>query len=294
METSGAQNEFGRREVSELNGQATAQWRDMSLAAASAKLLLDLTLPNPASNIHVARTATFRGYAMLFLATDFCTGALSSGPELPNNQMLDSAIFWFGKGMEVGTANATTDGLNLARAALVGRARAKLQKGDKAGVARCEWSRELQLRVRCGRSRESNVCRMMWRGTVDRSVISVPPYYQTTDPRVVPTGTASVQRVDAAAGRISCSRNTPAMRRQSASLQTRRSTSRQKLEATSPRNCADRSAARSAQRLRTAGLTMQPAFSLSCSIRRASTSGSKESGLPISVDSLSLLRALFL
>ena len=64
METSGAQNEFGRREVSDLNGQATVQWRDMSLAVASAKLLLDLTLPNPTTNVHIARAATFRAGAM--------------------------------------------------------------------------------------------------------------------------------------------------------------------------------------------------------------------------------------
>ena len=60
METSGAQNEYGRREVSELNGQNTDMWRDMQLAVASGKLLLDLTLPNPTTNINIARAATFR------------------------------------------------------------------------------------------------------------------------------------------------------------------------------------------------------------------------------------------
>ena len=35
METSGAQNEYGRREVSELNGQNPVMWRDMQLAVAS-------------------------------------------------------------------------------------------------------------------------------------------------------------------------------------------------------------------------------------------------------------------
>ena len=113
METSGAQNEFGRREVSDLNGQSTVMWRDMSLAAASAKLLLDLTLPNPTTNISIARAATFRAFAMTFLATDFCTGTLSSGPELTNAQMLDSAIFWFNRAIEVGTANGTADGATL-------------------------------------------------------------------------------------------------------------------------------------------------------------------------------------
>jgi hypothetical protein len=206
METSGAQNEFGRREVSDLNGQSTTQWREMSLAAASAKLLLDLTLPNPTTNINIARAATFRAYAMLFMATDFCSGTLASGPELTNNQMLDSAIFWFTKGVDVGTANATADGLNLARASLVGRARAKLQKGDKAGALadanavpdgftiNLTYQDDLANRIRLSNA--------LWRGTVDRSVISVPPYYQTTDPRVkwLPPGQHPYNAWDAAAG----------------------------------------------------------------------------------------------
>ncbi|MGQ0645972.1 MAG: hypothetical protein ACT4P7_00285 [Gemmatimonadaceae bacterium] len=206
METSGSQNEFGRREVSDLNGQATAQWRAMSLAAASAKLLLDLTLPNPTTNVNIARAATFRGFAMTFLATDFCTGALSSGPELNNNQMLDSAIFWFSKAMEVGNANGGADGLNLARASLVGRARAKLQKGDKPGALADATAVPAGFTINltyqddlANRARLSNA---LWRGTVDRSVISVPPYYQTTDPRVkwLPPGQHPYNAWDAAAG----------------------------------------------------------------------------------------------
>ncbi|HJU75952.1 MAG TPA: hypothetical protein VJ717_19575, partial [Gemmatimonadaceae bacterium] len=49
------------------------------------------------------------------------------------------------------------------------------------------------------RARLSNA---LWRGTVDRSVISVPPYYQTTDPRVpwLPPGKHPYNAWDAAAG----------------------------------------------------------------------------------------------
>jgi starch-binding outer membrane protein, SusD/RagB family len=206
METSGAQNEFGRREVSELNGQALIQWRDMSLAAASGKLLLDLTLPEPTTNIHIARAATFRGYAILFLATDFCSGALSSGPELNTNQMLDSAIFWFTKAIDVGKANGTATAVSLANASLIGRARAKLQKGDKTGALADATAAPAGFTFMmtyqddlANRTRLSNA---LWRGTVDRSVISVPPYYQTTDPRVtwLPPGKHPYNAWDAAAG----------------------------------------------------------------------------------------------
>jgi hypothetical protein len=206
METSGAQNEYGRREVSELNGQNLAMWRDMQLAVASGKLLLDLTLPNPTTNINIARAASFRAWAMLFLGSEFCTGTVSSGPEVNNNAMLDSAIFWFTKAIDVGTANASTDGLNLARASLLGRARAKLQRGDKAGAltdasavpANFNYNLTYQDDL-ANRARLSNA---LWRGTVDRSVISVPPYYQTTDPRIpfLPPGKHPYNAWDAAAG----------------------------------------------------------------------------------------------
>ncbi len=206
METSGAQNEYGRREVSELNGQNNGMWQAMSLAAASGKLLLDLTLPNPTTNINIARAATFRAFAMLFLGSEFCTGTLSSGPEVNNNAMLDSASFWFSRAITVGTANASTDGLNLARASLVGRARAKLQRGDKAGALTDANAVPAGFTINltyvddlANRARLSNA---LWRGTVDRSVISVPPYYQTTDPRVkwLPPGQHPYNAWDAAAG----------------------------------------------------------------------------------------------
>jgi len=206
METSGAQNEFGRREVSELNGQALAQWRDMSLAAATGKLVLDLTLPEPTTNINIARGATFRAYAMLFLATDFCSGALSSGPELTNAQMLDSAIFWFTKAIEVGKANGSATAVGLANASLVGRARAKLQKGDKTGAladaSAVPAGFTHMMTYQDDLANRTRLSNALWRGTVDRSVISVPPYYQTTDPRVLwlPPGKHPYNAWDAAAG----------------------------------------------------------------------------------------------
>ena len=129
-------NEFGFRLISDLNGSLNGDvWQPISLAAASAKIVLDLDLSTPTTNINIARAATFRGFSVLQMATDFCTTSLSSGPELTTAQALDSAIFWFGKGVDVGKANASADGIALANAALVSRSRAKLQKGDKAGAA---------------------------------------------------------------------------------------------------------------------------------------------------------------
>ena len=192
IETSSSQNEFGKREVSVDNGTLNGRWAGLELAASSGKILLDLTLPNAASNVNVARAAAFRAYAILYIAIDFCSGTLSSGPELSTTQLLDSAIVWFTRAIDAGTANATADGSNLARAALVGRARAKLQKGDKTGAladanlvpAGFNFNLTFQDDL-TNRARLSNT---MWRFTVDRGTISVPPPTPRS-PEVAPTAT---------------------------------------------------------------------------------------------------------
>jgi hypothetical protein len=176
--------------ISDLNASLNTElWQVLQVAAASSKIVLDLELPNPTTNINLARAATFRGFSVLTMAGDFCTGALSSGPELTTAQMLDTAIFWFGKGIEVGNANGTADGKALANASLVGRARAKLQKGDKAGAAtdaanvpagfvyNMNYSDDLNNRLRLSNT--------VYSFTFDRSSISVSAAYQINgDPRV--------------------------------------------------------------------------------------------------------------
>ncbi|MDB4885552.1 MAG: hypothetical protein JWN79_990 [Gemmatimonadetes bacterium] len=179
-------NEFGLRTVSDLNGTLNSEvWAPLSVAAASTKTVLDLALPSPTTNINLARAATFRGFATLFMATDFCTGTLSGGPELTTAALLDTAIFWFDRANTVGRANASTDAVALANAALVGRARAKLQKGDNTGaltdanavpagfVFNLNYTDDLANRNRLG-NRE-------WIFTFDRGGMSVPVAFQIQD-----------------------------------------------------------------------------------------------------------------
>jgi hypothetical protein len=130
------------------------------------------------------------------MAEQFCSGTLPKdrfvgGPEVNTAQLLDSAIVWFGTAIDIGTANAATpDSVQskaLANAARVGRARAKLQKGDKAGAAtdaaavtagfvyNLNYTDDLTNRTRLS-NRE-------WQYTFDRGSISVAAAYQLTDPR---------------------------------------------------------------------------------------------------------------
>ena len=182
-------NEFGFRTVSDLNGSLNSDiWAPISLATASAKTVLDLTLPNPTTNISLARAATFRGFSILMMATDFCTGSLSSGPELTTAQLLDSAAFWFTRGNDVGKANGSADGLALANAALVGRARAKLQKGDNAGAAAdaalVPAGFEYNMRYTDDQNSRTRLSNRLYQFSFDRGAISVAPWYRQTDPRV--------------------------------------------------------------------------------------------------------------
>ena len=57
-ETFPTRNEFGRRDVAESNGSLnTDVWTPLSLAAASTKIVLDLDLPTPETNINRARSS---------------------------------------------------------------------------------------------------------------------------------------------------------------------------------------------------------------------------------------------
>jgi hypothetical protein len=188
-------NEFGYRLISDLNGSLNTEvWSPLSVAAAGTKIVVDLTFPNPTTNIHLERAALFRGYSIEMMAEMFCSGTLPAnsvvgGPELTTAQLLDSAIVWFGTAIDIGAATPATDTASktLANAARVGRARAKLQKGDKAGAAadaaavpagfvyNMNYADDLTNRTRLS-NRE-------WQYTFDRGSISVAAAYQLADPR---------------------------------------------------------------------------------------------------------------
>ncbi len=79
-----------------------------------------------------ATAALYAGYSYVLLAEGFCTAAVNSGPEMQLAQMLDSAEARFTRTITFATAPQDT---TLLRAALVGRARVRLDKGDKTGAA---------------------------------------------------------------------------------------------------------------------------------------------------------------
>jgi hypothetical protein len=192
-ETFPTRNEFGRREVlaqnTSLNGDV---WTNITLALASSRTVLQLDLPNKASNIAVARAAVWAGYSALHMAMDFCEGTIAQGTEpgarLTTAQLLDSAVAYLTTAITVGTANGTGDGILIANIARAGRARAHLQAGRKAEAATdadavpanftfsFNYVDDLAQRNRLGNR--------LWQFTLDRGSISIAPAYRVADPRI--------------------------------------------------------------------------------------------------------------
>lgn len=188
-ETFPTRNEYGRRAVDPTNGShVTDVWTPLSQAAASAYLVLKLDLPNPDGNIAYVRANHALAWSYLLMAEQFCTGVVLSGTELTTAQMLDSAIARFTDVVDQGTAVNTTESKALANAALVGRARAKLQAGQKAAAAadaalvpagftyNVNYFDDLSNRTR--------VSNRLWQFTADRGSNAVAPAFRVDDPRL--------------------------------------------------------------------------------------------------------------
>ena len=139
-ETFPTRNEFAQRAVNPTNGSHNADvWAPLSQAMAASRLVLGLTLPTPTTNINYAQAELYTGYSFLFMAEHFCIGTvpkslLEGGPALTTQNMLDSAIAHFTNTRTIGSANATGTGVGYANAALVGRARAYLDRGNTAAA----------------------------------------------------------------------------------------------------------------------------------------------------------------
>jgi starch-binding outer membrane protein, SusD/RagB family len=188
-ETFPTRNEFGRRAVDPSNGSlSTDVWFPLSQAAASSYLVLDLELPTPNTNINYQKAHSALAWSYVFMGEQFCEGAVRSGAPLTKADMADSAIAHFTSVMDIGGAANTTESNTLANAARVGRARAKLQKGDKAGALAdantvpagfnytLPFFDDLSNRTRVGNR--------MWQFTADRGSIAIAPAWRAADPRV--------------------------------------------------------------------------------------------------------------
>jgi starch-binding outer membrane protein, SusD/RagB family len=90
----------------------------------------DQQVPNRARL--TAQASAFAGYSLVLLAEGFCSCAIDIGPELTSDQAFDAAITRLDRAITLATQLGDQQLLNLA---LVGRARARLGRGNRAGAA---------------------------------------------------------------------------------------------------------------------------------------------------------------
>ena len=79
----------------------------------------------------IATAAAYGGYALVLMGEGLCSAAIDVGPELTPAQLLTEAEARFTRAIDAATAAGDDSILNLA---LVGRARARLDLGNKAGA----------------------------------------------------------------------------------------------------------------------------------------------------------------
>lgn len=202
-------SQFGLRQIVDTNGPLnTNNWALISQSVVTNDQVVKVLAGSQgeATNVNIARSSLFGGYALVLMGETFCQGVINGGAALTTAQTLDSAIVRFTKAITV--AGAITTGADAAEAtairnaALVGRARAKLQRGLKAeakidadAVATGFNFNMTYVDNIANRARLSN---RMWLTTNDRRTIVVPPYFRVTDPRVpfIPPATPTTLAAD--------------------------------------------------------------------------------------------------
>jgi hypothetical protein len=184
-ETFPTRNEFGRRDITIQNGSLdTDVWFPLSQSVASAYLVLDAVLPNPTTNINYARVNFFLGYSYMFMAEQFCQGAVRAGPPLTTTDMLDSAVAHFNLAITQGNG-AGGEGIILANAAQVGIARAELQAGRLpqaiAAANAVPAGFNFNLNYIDDLAQRFRLANRMWFYVRDRGSIAVAPIWRSTN-----------------------------------------------------------------------------------------------------------------
>jgi hypothetical protein len=126
--------EFGCTALGVYTPLSTARWAAEN-ALARLQGWTDAQVPDRA--VMVATAAAYSGYSHLLLGEGFCSGVLldgtlTAGGEVPRADVLRRAVARFDQAIQGAQAAGSADILNMS---LVGRARAKLNLGDRAGAA---------------------------------------------------------------------------------------------------------------------------------------------------------------
>jgi hypothetical protein len=130
-------NDIARHVIVDTNVDLSGSfWAPMQTAIGTNDQVVAVlkTTPTFTTDIAVARSSLWSGFAVELLGEIFCQGVLHVGPALTPNQMMDSAIVRFQQAVTVAGATTGAEATKILNAARVGLARAYLQKGDNANA----------------------------------------------------------------------------------------------------------------------------------------------------------------
>jgi len=164
---------------------------DADTAAARIETWSDADVPNRSKLL--AQSYTYGGYSLVLLGESMCSAAINVGPELTPAQLFAEAKTRFDKAVTAATAANDAATLNLA---LLGRARAELDAGDKAAAgadaAKIPAGFSANISTDAGTARRQNY---VFLGVNQSNWASVDPAFRgltvngAPDPRVAVTNT---------------------------------------------------------------------------------------------------------
>jgi hypothetical protein len=131
-------NDIGRRVIVDTNIDLNGSfWAPLQLVLATNDEVVEVLrdADDFDTNLNVARSSMWAGFALELMGEVFCQGVIDVGPPLTPDQTLDSAIVRFQRAIAISSALSGTEPARIADASRVGLARAYLQKGDAAAAA---------------------------------------------------------------------------------------------------------------------------------------------------------------
>jgi hypothetical protein len=184
-------NDIGRRAIVDTNIDLNGSfWSPLQLVLATNDEVVEVLRGTSDfdSNLNVARSSMWAGFALQLMGEIFCQGVIDVGPPLTPAETLDSAIIRFERAIDIAAVLDGAEAAKIADASRVGLARARLQKGenteaaqiastvDEAFVANAIYVDDPQSRTRTGND--------VFAASAGTSQIVAGDYRGLEDPRV--------------------------------------------------------------------------------------------------------------
>jgi hypothetical protein len=190
-------NEYGRRLIDDRNTSTTADvWNPLLQGIAQAEQVLEILGGEAGQELNLARAAMSSGFGLVLEAEAFCEGTMRGpggepGPLMTPNDLLQTAVDRFDQAISLAGAAQGAEATNILNASRVGKGRALLQMGDKAGAAAAVASvaSDFEFDVPYvddagNRTRLGNGVYFYSAGGSRESLVVSPTYRDMNDPRV--------------------------------------------------------------------------------------------------------------